>query len=81
MEHPLWDIVMTVVKSINDVTGSLCVDIISNGQGKFSFKSFRRDPEDNSGWYPCGPESDFLYNSSQEAHRAARKVVAWLERD
>ena len=72
---------MKVVKSINDITGSLCVDIISNGQGKFLFKCFRRDPEDNSGWYPYGPESDFLYNSSQEAHRAARKVVTWIERE
>ncbi len=72
---------MTVVKSINDITGSLCVDIISNGQGKFSFKCFRRDPEDNSGWYPYGLESDFLYNSSQEAHRAARKLVAWIEKE
>ena len=40
---------MTVVKSINDITGTLCVDIISNGEGQFSYKCFRRDPEDNSG--------------------------------
>ena len=72
---------MTVVKSINDVTGSLCVDIISNGQGKFSFKSFRRDPEDNSGWYPNGPESDFSYYSAQEAQKAAGEVVAWMDRE
>ena len=50
---------MKVVKSINDITGTLCVDIISNGEGQFSYKCFRRDPEDNSGWYPYGAESYF----------------------
>ena len=70
---------VTVVKSINDITGALCVDIISNGQGRFSFKCFRRDPEDNSGWYPYGPESAFLYSSAKEAQRAASKVVPWME--
>ena len=69
----------TVLKSINDITNTLCVDIISNGQGKFSFKCFRRDPEDNSGWYPNGPESDFLYYSAQEAQKAAGEVVIWMK--
>ena len=69
----------TVVKSINDITNTLCVDIISNGQGQFSFKCFRRDPEDNSGWYPNGPESDFLYYSAQEAQKAAGEVVIWMK--
>ena len=71
----------TVVKSINDITNTLCVDIISNGQGKFSFKCFRRDPEDNTGWYPNGPKSDFLYYSSQEAQKAAGEILAWMDRE
>ena len=71
----------TVLKSINDITNTLCVDIISNGQGKFSFKCFRRDPEDNSGWYPNGPKSDFLYYSAQEAQKAASAIVPWMERE
>ena len=70
-----------VFKSINDITNTLCVDIISNGQGKFSFKCFRRDPEDNAGWYPNGPESDFLYYSAQEAQKAASAIVPWMERE
>ena len=71
----------TVVKSINDINNTLCVDIISNGQGQFSFNCFRRDPEDNSGWYPNGPESDFLYYSAQEAQKAASAIVPWMERE
>ena len=71
----------TVLKSINDITNTLCVDIISNGQGEFSFICFRRDPEDNSGWYPNGPESDFSYYSAQEAQKAASEVVAWMDRE
>ena len=71
----------TVVKSINYITNTLCVDIISNGQGKFSFKCFRRDQEDNSGWYPDGSESDFLYYSAQEAQKAASAIVPWMERE
>ena len=67
-----------VVKSFNDINGILCVDILSNKEGKFSFKSFRRDPEDNSGWFPYGPESCFSYNSSQEAEEAAILIVPWM---
>ena len=67
-----------VVKSIHDINGILCVDILSNKYNKFSFKSFRRDPEDNSGWYPYGPESFFSYNSCQEAEEAAKLIVPWM---
>ena len=68
-------------KSINDITGTLCVDIISNGEGQFSYRCFRRDPEDNSGWYPYGAESYFLYSTCQEAQKAAYKVVSWLNKE
>ena len=72
---------MKVVKSINDITGTLCVDIISNGEGQFSYKCFRRDPEDNSGWYSYGAESYFLYSTCQEAQKAAYKVVSWSNKE
>ena len=72
---------MKVVKSINDITGTLCVDIISNGEGQFSYKCFSRDPEDNSGWYPYGAESYFVYSNCQDAEKAAYKVVSWLNKE
>ena len=68
-----------VVQSINDQTGMFCVDILSNAEQRFSFKGFRHDQEDNSGWYAFGPESDFVYLTSQEALDAAVKVIPWLK--
>ncbi len=68
----------TVIISINDPSGIFCVDIIKNIKGKFSFKSFRCDLEDNSGWYPFGPESGFIYNSAIEAKKNASKIIPWI---
>ena len=71
---------MKVVKSINDITGTLCVDIISNGEGQFSYKCFRRDPEDNSGWYPYGGKLFFIQYLPRGS-KAAYKVVSWLNKE
>ena len=67
-----------VVLSLNDISGMFCVDIIRNDDGKFSFKSFRRDLEENSGWYSFGPESEFIYNSVEEAKMKAGVLVKWI---
>ena len=45
------------VASFEDKTGFLCVDIILLENSKFSFKAYRRDPEDNSGWFFVGDQS------------------------
>ena len=68
-----------VVESINDDTGMFCIDIMTSESGKFSFKGFRRDQEDNSGWYPYGPQSDLIYGSYKEALDAAVRAISWLE--
>ena len=68
-----------VVESINDDTGMFCIDIMTSESGKFSFKGFRRDQEDNSGWYPYGPQSDSTYGSYKEALDAAVIAISWLE--
>ena len=67
-----------VVESINDDTGMFCIDIMTCELGKFSFKGFRRDLEDNSGWYPYGPQSDSIYGSYKEALDAAVRAISWL---
>ena len=67
-----------VVLSLNDISGMFCVDIIRNDEGKFSFKSFRRDFEANSGWYSFGPESEFIYSSVEEAKMKAGELVKWI---
>ena len=70
---------IVVVESINDDTGMFCIDIMASESGKFSFKGFRRDQEDDSGWYPYGPQSDLIYGSYQEALDAAVRTISWLE--
>ena len=67
-----------VVLSLNDISGMFCIDIIRNDEGKFSFKSFRRDLEENSGWYSFCPESEFIYSSVEEAKMKAGELVKWI---
>ena len=67
-----------VVSSFEDETGFLCVDIIFLVNGKFSFQSYRRDPEDNSGWFATGEQSTVQYDSELHALTAAKDNYDWL---
>ena len=44
----------------------------------FTFKTFRRDPEDQTGWFPSGVVGD-LYSSKKEAILAAEEAVDWFK--
>ena len=67
-----------VVSSFEDETGFLCVDIIFLFNGKFSFQSYRRDPEDNSGWFPTEGQSPMQYATEHEAIQKARMKYPWM---
>tara|TARA_B110000008_G_scaffold240260_1_gene247473 strand:- start:3285 stop:3530 length:246 start_codon:yes stop_codon:yes gene_type:complete len=68
-----------VRQSINDPTGQFCVDIIENEKGHCCYKCFRRDPEDNNGWFPFGPESKFSFSTPDAAFAAAALEINWLK--
>jgi len=68
-----------VVSSFEDKTGFLCVDIILLENSKFSFKAYRRDPEDNSGWFIVGDQSSVQFITEDEAIQKAKTIYAWMK--
>tara|TARA_B110000003_G_C16612176_1_gene519892 strand:+ start:1219 stop:1452 length:234 start_codon:yes stop_codon:yes gene_type:complete len=67
-----------VIISFNDETGFQCIDIIMISSKTFTFKTFRRDPEDQTGWFPSGVVGD-IYSSKKEAILAAEDAVDWFK--
>ena len=63
--------------SFEDESGFQCVDIIMINSSSFTFKLFRRDPEDPRGWFPTSTFGD-QYTSKQEAISEAINEVDWL---
>ena len=67
------------MSSFEDKTGFLCVDIILLENSKFSFKAYRRDPEDNSGWFIVGDQSSVQFITEDEISQKAKTIYAWME--
>jgi hypothetical protein len=67
-----------VVKSLEDADGFRCVDILERPDGTFSFKEFRRDPEDAGRWTLLGDYSHHSYATKDDALRAAATNRVWL---
>ena len=67
------------MKSINIGDEGRCVDIFMRPDGTFGFEEFRRDIEDDRGWYPIGFFGDQVFESEDEALCEARSKVAWLD--
>lgn len=68
----------TVVRSINMEGEQLCVDIFRRPDGTYGFDAFRRDPEDNRGWYSVGYYSGKVFENAEIALSEAQKSVSWL---
>jgi len=67
-----------VLQSINIDGQSRCVDIFLRPDNTFGFEEFRRDIEDNQGWFPIGFFGDLVFNSENDAVAEALVKVAWL---
>ena len=67
-----------VLRSINLQGEQVCVDIFLRPDGTYGFDEFRRDPEENSGWYSIGHYGNRVFASSEIALNEARKTVRWL---
>jgi hypothetical protein len=70
---------MKVIDSIEDSTGCHCVDLIFLAGDAFTFKTYRRDPEDTGRWTLTGDFSRTSYGSAAAALQAASGVVPWLQ--
>lgn len=67
-----------VLKSINNEDESRCVDLFLRGDNTFGFEEFRRDSEDNRGWFPVGFFGDKAFDSEEQALDTALLRVPWL---
>ena len=68
-----------VLRSINAEGETRCVDIFQRPDGSFGFEEFRRDSEDNRGWFPIGRHDRTRFSSADDALTAARSRVVWLK--
>lgn len=70
---------ISVLKSIDLQDGNRCVDLFARADGTFGFEEYRRDIEDARGWFPVGFFGDLVFDSEDDALRAARSRVPWLK--
>ena len=70
-----------VINSIENFEGDHCVDVFVRVNGTFGFEEYRRDPEDNSGWFPIGHYSSQVFDTEEEALTRAKASVWWLAAD
>ena len=70
-----------VIRSINNSDESLCVDLFQRKDNSFGFEEFRRDKENNAGWYKIGIYGSRVFLTEEEAYKNARKKIVWLNND
>ena len=68
----------TVIVSINADDGWRCVDIFQRLDQSFGFGEFRRDVEDQKGWFPIGHYGSAVFADQDAALAAAVDAVPWL---
>jgi len=69
---------LTVLHSINNDDGGICVDIFRRPDGSIGFEEFRRDVEDPSGWFPIGGYINARYDTPEAAEADAIHTVVWF---
>ncbi len=57
----------------------LCVDIFLRPDGSFGFEEYRRDLEDQGGWFAIGFFGSQVFSTEREALEKARTSVLWLD--
>lgn len=67
-----------VILSIEDETGMHCVDIARHADNTFTFKVFRKDPEDEGKWTLVADYSKTSYGSEDEARQAVCEKLPWV---
>ena len=68
-----------IIHSIEDETGIHCVDVARDANGTFTFKVFRRDPEDQGRWTLVADFSKTAYASEADAFDAAGEKIPWVK--
>lgn len=69
-----------VLKSINNIEKNICVDIFKRDDGSFGFEEYRRDFENNDGWFKIGFFERYKFKTKKEAYYNAKINVNWLKK-
>jgi hypothetical protein len=67
-----------VLKSINAAGEDRCVDLFRRPDGTFGFEEYRRDVEDQRGWFAIGVYGDRTFDTEAATLAAAAAAVSWL---
>ncbi|MDY7548987.1 hypothetical protein RGU75_22495 [Glaciimonas sp. CA11.2] len=68
-----------VIHSIEDETGVHCVDVALDDNGTFTFKVFRKDPEDQGRWTLVADYAKTTYATEAEALAVAGGTRPWVK--
>lgn len=68
----------TILLSLSEPGGSLCVDVFLRPDGSFGFEEFRRDVEDSRGWFAIGHYDHRRFATQAAAFEEACQLVGWL---
>ena len=63
--------------SVEDDSGTHCIDVFQRPDGSFGFEMFRRDPEDQGRWTMLGLYSAVRFKTQHEARATAVSTVPW----
>ncbi|QNB06730.1 hypothetical protein G5S34_08085 [Herbaspirillum frisingense] len=68
-----------IIRSVEDHTGAYCIDFIEDeADGTFTFKLFRKEPEDYGRWSLTADYSRTKYKELGQAMEAAKVMVPWF---
>ena len=67
-----------VLKSLQNQAADRCVDIFVRDDGTFGYEEYRRDHEDNRGWFPLHRYSHQIFDTEERALAQAQSTVAWM---
>lgn len=68
-----------VINSFNNQDESRCVDIVKDHTSRYRYQEWRRDSEDQNGWFLLQDGPPLTYLSEVEAIAAAKIAVAWFK--
>ena len=68
-----------VVLFVNHEGATICVEIFQRLDATLRFEEFRRDPEDNAGWFAIGHNPNLVLADIKNAKDAAIQNIHWLD--
>ena len=69
-----------MIDSIETPDGGSCVDLFQRDDKTFGFEEYRRDFEDQLGWFPVGNYSNQKFEKLSEVVESASMRIGWFSK-